>query len=178
MTNLGIFFITLYLKRTLNFLLGHGSRPASTLSELLRHVNTKMLSSALLTSTHQNCRKFATFLHSRGKKPKHTVLFIKLKGTHGPLTTPSEFILYPNPSSSNFYFLPFTINFLSSQFMFASSCCLNRLEKYFLNEIIQKVVKLKKYLCYNFKFACPKPNGAWDFGERISSGHNHRNCNP
>ena len=88
------------------------------------------------------------------------VLFIKLKGTHGPLTTPSEFILYPNPSSSNFYFLPFTINFLSSQFMFASSCCLNRLEKYFLNEIIQKVVKLKKYLCNNFKFACPKPNGA------------------
>ena len=36
---------------------------------------------------------------------------------------------------------------------------------------------IKKSLCNNFRFACPEPNGAWDFGERILSGHNHRNCN-
>ena len=49
-----------------------------------------------------------------------------------------EFIFYQS-KFMQLLFLPFTINFLSSQFMFASSCCLNRLEKYFLNEIIHKV---------------------------------------
>ena len=75
MTNLDIFFITLNLKMTLTFLLGHGSRPASILPELSRAMWTPKCSlalcSLLLTKVSHICDIFA---RSRKKAQTHSRL--------------------------------------------------------------------------------------------------------